>query len=423
MIWLVAVAVYVLAVFHRSSLGVAGLLAAERFHITASELAAFTVLQLFVYAGLQVPNGIMIDRFGPRAMLVSGAVLMTAGQFAFALADSYPAALAARALIGAGDAVVFTSVLRLVVAWFRGSQAPFLTQLTGQLGQLGAVAAAGPLAFALHHLGWTRAFGAASALGVFLLIAVLLAVRDSPDEDRAAPPRLAVLLGSMRGVWSHPGVRLGLWIHFTAQLSMHTFAMLWGYPFLVAGQGLSPAVASTILMAMTGWVVVSGLALARLTTRFPFQRSWLAVVVVSAIAATWTVVLLWPGRAPLSLLVLLALVTATGGPASMIGFDVARTFMPSAAIGRANGVINIGGFLAALLLMGAVGWILDLRADGPAATYRLADFKVAMAAQYPFWAVGVWQILRCRRRAINHLRQSDPSGLERLRRGESVEFG
>ena len=60
-----------LAVFHRSSLGVAGIIATDRYDISATGLAAFTVLQLVVYAGMQVPVGVLLDRFGSRAMLLS----------------------------------------------------------------------------------------------------------------------------------------------------------------------------------------------------------------------------------------------------------------------------------------------------------------------------------------------------------------
>ncbi|MCW2838466.1 MAG: transporter, partial [Marmoricola sp.] len=66
MVWTVGLLVYVLAVFHRSSLGVAGLVAAERFHISATQLATFTMLQLLVYAGMQIPVGLAVDRFGSR---------------------------------------------------------------------------------------------------------------------------------------------------------------------------------------------------------------------------------------------------------------------------------------------------------------------------------------------------------------------
>ena len=113
-IWAVALSVYLLAVFHRSSLGVAGLLAAERFDIDATQLAFFTVLQLVVYAGMQIPVGVLLDRFGSRALLLSGLALMTAGQLAFAFVGSFPAAVLARGVLGAGDAMVFVSVIRLV---------------------------------------------------------------------------------------------------------------------------------------------------------------------------------------------------------------------------------------------------------------------------------------------------------------------
>jgi len=73
-VWGTAVAVYFLAIFHRSSLGVAGLVAADRFHITASQLSTFTVLQLLVYAAMQIPVGVLLDRYGPQRLLVAGTV-------------------------------------------------------------------------------------------------------------------------------------------------------------------------------------------------------------------------------------------------------------------------------------------------------------------------------------------------------------
>src|SRR5690242_17479703 len=91
-VWAVALGVYMLAVFHRSSLAVAGLAATDRFDITAAQLATFTMLQLLVYAGMQIPVGLLVDRFGARAVLAVGATTLTLAQTGFAFADSYPAA-------------------------------------------------------------------------------------------------------------------------------------------------------------------------------------------------------------------------------------------------------------------------------------------------------------------------------------------
>ncbi len=413
-------AVYVLAVFNRSSLGVAGLLATERFEITATQLASFTTLQLLIYAVLQVPVGVLLDRFGSRAMLLSGLLLMAIGQLLFAFAGSFSAALVARIVLGAGDALIFISVMRLVAVWFLVRQAPVVAQLTGQVGQLGGVIAAAPLTLALQALGWTWTFAVASSIGVVLMVAVALAVKDSPYRS-VGPVRIkmAALARSMGLVWGNPGTRLGMWSHFTAQFSVTVFCLLWGFPFLVEGEGLSPTVASTLLMLVPATVLASGLFLGRLVSRLPFYRSYIVLSVVGAIIVTWTIVLAWPGQAPLPVLVVLVCVMAIGGPASMVGFDHARTFTPVEQLGRANGIVNVGGFIASLLTMALVGVVLDLREPAGAEAYDLGDFKVALSVQYLFWVLGGVQILRYRRKAVDHLRRVHPGAVEELKQGRT----
>ncbi|GAB3840112.1 hypothetical protein GCM10027610_047120 [Dactylosporangium cerinum] len=104
--------------FHRSSLGVAGVAAADRFGVGTSLLALLSVAQLAVYAGMQIPVGVLLDRFGSRRMLVGGGLLMVAGQLLFAYAHDIGPAIAARVLIGVGDAMTFISVLRVVAMWY-----------------------------------------------------------------------------------------------------------------------------------------------------------------------------------------------------------------------------------------------------------------------------------------------------------------
>ncbi len=418
-IWGVALSVSVLAVFHRSSLGVAGLFAVQRFDITATQLSFFTVLQLVVYASMQVPVGVLLDRYGPRWVLLVGLVVMTIGQFAFAFATIFLTAVVARAVLGAGDAMIFVSLLRLVSAWFLVRQAPTVTQLTGQLGQLGAIAAAGPLAYALNAWGWTPTFAAASSVGLVLMVAVALVVKDSPYRSTGVVKiKMRALARSLRLTWGNPGTRLGMWSHFSSQFSVTVFVLLWGFPFLVTGEGLSERTAGGLLMVMAGWVVVSGLVLGSLVTRFPYYRSRIVLAVVGLIVLAWTAVLARSEPAPLWLLVVLVCAMATGGPASMVGFDLARTFTPIEASGRANGLVNIGGFVASLSTMALIGIVLDLRKSAGVASYDLADFRAALSVQYLFWALGAVQILRYRRKAIDHLRRVHPGAIESMKRGE-----
>ncbi len=126
-------------------------------------LSTFVVLQVVVYAGAQVPAGLLLDRFGSKALIVSGAAVMASGQLLLAFTESLPAAVAARAVVGLGDAVTFISVLRLVPHWFSPRQVPLVTQLTGICGQLGQVLSAVPFFALLAGAGWTTAYVSVAA--------------------------------------------------------------------------------------------------------------------------------------------------------------------------------------------------------------------------------------------------------------------
>jgi MFS family permease len=400
MVWAAATSVYILAVFHRTSLGVAGLVAAERFHITSAQLATFTMVQLFVYAAMQIPVGVILDRVGAKKLLVTGVVLMTGGQLAFAFAETFGAGVAARVFVGMGDAMIFISLMQLVALWFPPARTAMVTQMTGVLGQVGAIAATAPLSAALHGLGWTKSFSGAAGVGVLLGIVLIVVVRDSPYEDHHRDEiKMSAVGRALKLAWSEPGTRLGLWSHFSAQFGATVFALLWGFPFLVSGQGLTPAAASGLLIVMTLTAVVTSPLIGAFVTRWPYSRSTLILWIVGSIMAIWAVVLVWPGRAPLWLLVVLVVVLAVGGPGSMVGFDLARTFNPPTRLGSATGIVNVGGFVASLGTVALIGIVLDKVAPGGPSTYTVDSFRVAMSVQYIVWVFGLVQILRFRRKA------------------------
>jgi MFS family permease len=403
-VWSVALAAYIIAVLHRTSLGVAGLDAQERFHIGAGAVASFAVLQLLVYAGLQVPVGLLLDRFGSLRLVVGGALIMAAGQGLMASTHSVGGAVAARVLVGAGDAMTFISVLRLVPQWFPGRRVPVVTQLTGIVGQAGQVLSAVPLAALLAGPGWTTAFLSAAGAGVFVAIVAFAALHDTPERriNTGAAVTMRQLGADLGHAWRHPGTRLGLWTHFTTQFTGTVFALMWGFPFLIAGEGLPRATASSLLTLFVLVGMAAGPLIGVLVQRHPMRRSWLVLGVVGLNAAGWGLVLAWPGRAPLPVLVVLVLALGLGGPGSMIGFDYARTFNPPSRLGTATGVVNVGGFVASLLTIELIGLILDARTGGRA-NYDIGDFKVAMSVQYLIGAVGLVGILRTRRLARRRL--------------------
>jgi MFS family permease len=379
-------------------LSAAGANAADRFHVNAATLSSFAVLQLLVYASMQIPVGILIDRFGPKRLIMTGGALMCVGQVALAFTTHAPIAVGARVIIGAGDSMTLLSVLRLVASWFPSSYAPVLTQVTGLLGQLGQIASVVPLVAILTSDGWTAAFGTVAALAFVATILVATVVRDSPVPMVRGAARERSILADLAASWREPGTRIGFFSHFSSPFSATAFSLLWGYPFLVSGQGLSKPLASTLFVVNVVVNMFAGPLVGRLVSAFPFRRSWIVLSIVGAHAMVWALVLTWPGRSPLALLVVLMVVLAFGGPGSMVGFDYARSFNPPERLGGATGIVNVAGFAAALVVLFLVGVILDAQHAGTPATYSLSAFRWAMAVQYPVWAVGVCGILWNRRK-------------------------
>ncbi|WP_437584978.1 MFS transporter [Paramicrobacterium sp. CJ85] len=412
-VFTVGVAAYVVAILQRSSLGVSGVAAVERFDITAAALSSLAVVQLIVYATMQIPVGLLIDRWGPRRLLIIGLILITVGQAILAVAPDLAVAALGRMLVGIGDAGIFVSVLRLVNFWFSGPIVPQLSQWTGNIGQLGQVLSAVPFAWVLNTFGWEPAYLAAAALGVLMVIGVIICVSDRPDTDTRTGPlyrtwgsSLDILLESLK----RPGTRLGFWAHFITQSSGTVFSLLWGYPFMVYALGISETAAAALLLVIVASGVVFGPILGILTARFPTRRSNLVITVVFVMGAAWTALLAWPGTPPLWLLIVLLVALGVGGPGSLIGFDFARTFNPSRALGSANGIVNVGGFLASFTMMFVIGLALDLlgpAGGSPEQTYSLTSFKIAFLIQYVVIGGGVVMLFLTRRKTRSQLAEDE----------------
>lgn len=425
LVWGVAVAAYVLAVTNRTSLAAVGVDAAHRFNADASTLSMFAVLQLAVYGFMQVPIGVILDRVGARPIITAGMLVMAVGQLVMAVSPNVGIAIAARMLIGAGDAAVFPSVVRLVATWFPAQRSSVMVQLTGVVGQSGQLLALAPLAAFLHATTWSVAFESVAGLCVLFAILVAIMVRNHPasfTRDVSVNTNTGVIhvvtsstdtTVGLRAAWAHPGTRLAFWSHFTSPFAGTAFIMLWGVPFLTSGEGRSAAEANLITML---YVVVSmalGPIMGTLSARMPNRRSWLLVLptIIFQLVA-WLTVIVWPTAAPLWLLLVLAVALGTGGPASMIAFDHARTYNPGQRLSTATGITNTGGFIAGLVAIFLIGTIMDLQGAGTPSTYSLAAFQIAFLAQVPLWLLGGFFILRERHKILvmRGLKQSHPSG-------------
>lgn len=406
-VYTVAVLAYLVAVVHRTALGVAGVDATARFDLAATTLSSFVVVQLVMYAGLQIPAGQLLDRYGARAVITAGSVVMAAGQGLLAVADTVPLALVARLLIGAGDAGIFISACRLVAQWFPPRRVPVLVQVTGLIGQSGQLVSAIGVAWLLHARGWGTTFGTLAAVGAVTSVAAWLWLSAPP------PTRTTVVADAARERFLHAvraaarpaGTRLGFWSHFLPPFSANVLALLWGVPFFVTAQGRSPAEASALLTLLTLSAMVTGPVVGRFTARHPLRRSWAVLASAGATLVAWVLLLAPSTPRPMWQLAAFAVVVGAGGPVSLVGIDFARSFTAADRLGTATGFVNMGGFTSSIAGVLAVGVVLQAVSPPGAVTYSLDAYRLAFAVLLVPWLVGVAGVLHSRRRARAQMRE------------------
>jgi sugar phosphate permease len=249
--------------------------------------------------------------------------------------------------------------------------------LSAMVGTAGNLVATLPLTIMLATVGWATTF-VATGLGTAGLGAVVATTLKVPTEPAHAggPPTLRQVVSGVTAVWRVPATRLGFWVHFATMVGPATLGLLWGYPYLVRAQGLSPVAADEVLGALVVGGLIANPILGALTTR---RRGLRMPIVVGYLAVA---ALLWPpllaGGRPLSLgaLVVIFGLLALGGPISTVGFMLARDYNPLHRVGTATGVVNVGGFFAttvATLAMGVLVGIVGYRA-GLLAVVAVAAF-------------------------------------------------
>ncbi|WP_087486220.1 MFS transporter [Brachybacterium massiliense] len=397
LVWAVGVFAYLCAVSGRAAFGVASVEASARFGADGTLLSMFGVVQLGTYAAAQIPAGLLLDRLGPRRMLVLGALTMTAGQALLALSTDIPTALAARMLTGVGDAATLVSVVRLIATWFPFRQVPVFTQLATMIGQFGQAVAAVPFLGLLLSAGWTAAWASLAVLLLLGMLLVIAFVQDSPPEQPGASPVPLARPGQLlRDVFTSRAAWSGFFVHWMCLATVNSALLMWAVPYMTA-LGIGAAQVGTLMTFNVVVMVALGPFIGVLTGRFPHRRPLLGWIAGVILTGTWAVTLLMPQQLTAWQLVPLFTAMAIGSAICAVGFDLARTGVPHRAIGTATGMVNIGGFSGALMSVLLIGIVLDLRTGGGAAT--LADYRAAMASQLVLMAVagiGLWVTTRRR---------------------------
>jgi len=265
--WSVLAFGYLLMSFTRVSTAVLAESLTLAFNITATELGLLHSSFFYFYAAMQLPAGVLVDRYGPRRVAGTGTFVMGFGAVAFAMSDSFLVSFLARALVGFGGSVIFLAILRFAVTWFRADEYATVTGLTIGVSALGGIIATTPLAIAASVIGWRSSMLVIGSLCVVSALFIFLSVRDRPvDETDSESPELTAdggptsLRDDLRSVLGGSDVwALGI-LNFLILGVNFTIIGLWGVPYLVHLYDLSVARASLyVLVGNVGLLIGSPL--------------------------------------------------------------------------------------------------------------------------------------------------------------------
>jgi MFS family permease len=387
-VWALGASFYLTGFFHRVAPAVMTQELMAEFAIGATGLGNLSAFYLYGYVAMQIPTGLMVDRFGARRVLAAGAAVAAAGSFLFAFAPTLLMAQLGRLLIGGAVGVSWVGTLKLAAHWVDPRRFALITGLTLAAGLAGALGAGVPLRWAVGHVGWRAVMYAAAACIALICFAIWLVVRDDPAQRgyeswfaarRGEGPRESV----WRGLREVLGYR-NSWLIFLSPQGMTgttiSFGGLWGVPFLVSAYGFSQERAALYCsVLMLSWAV-GGPLLGAVSDRVGLRKPLYVACALGALAV-WAVIVLVAGLAPAVLLLLLVMAGLLAG-VMVTGFAWAKESVPARLAGTASGVANMGAMTGPMVLQPAIGVLLDLNWSGTLAASgaRLYDAGAFRAA-------------------------------------------
>ncbi|MCK4934850.1 MAG: MFS transporter [Simkaniaceae bacterium] len=349
----------------------------KAFSVDAAALGTLSAFYFYSYAPMQIPVGVLMDRFGARKLLTFASLICAIGAFLFALANQIGIAELGRFFMGIGSAFAFVGMIYISSHWFSGKQLALLVGLGNSIGMLGAVGGEGPLGYIVENYGWRLTLFGLGVVGVLLAIIIFLCIRqEMPASIRKAEAQKAShdLLHNLKIVSKNKNT----WVNAASALLFYAttaaFASLWGIPFLEKTYLFSKEEAGfATSMIFVGWIV-GGPIIGYISDHFQRRKRITLLGIALAAAALLPVIYITTLSAPL--LFFLLFLVGLFSSAQLLNFSIAIELHPRIAKGTAIALTNCIIAIGSAILQPLVGYLLDLRSSG-VPSYSIADFQFA----------------------------------------------
>lgn len=375
---------YFLVYFHRVSTAVVATDIQDQFGVGLASIALLSSAYFYAYTIMQLPCGILTDRWGPRRTVSAFTIIAAAGAVLTGVASTFELVVAGRVLIGLGVAMVYVPTLKIMAVWFRRDEFVSMTGLLLIVGSVGGLAAAGPLAYMSDTLGWQPVFLLLGSITLLLSLWVWVLVRDRPEETGipCISDSVACRLAAEKGTVERIPVRTALKMVFGSGLKFWPMAIwffflygsimvyqgLLGGPFFRDVLGWSREAYATSLTFISIGLIFGFPFAGMLSDRIFRSRKKVMVIGTAVYTAIWGAMWLFAGEvtSPEVYIVLHFLFGFFGGW-FVASYAQIKDLFPAAMAGTTIAALNIFPFLGGAVLQQLTGAMI---VSGSLSDYR-----------------------------------------------------
>ncbi len=331
----------------------------KTFGVTAEGFGLIAACYFYAYAPMQLPAGLLFDRYGPRKLMTCALLLCAVGSLFFAATNSIVAAALGRFLIGIGSAFSFIGVLVLLARWFPSNYFAILAGIAQMMSSVGAIFGEMPLAMLIDTVGWRQASYILALVGCVLAWLLWYFIRDYPTQSTQARPtcRLIDEWHRLRDVCRHAYTWITGAYAFCIWTPIAVFAALWGVPYLQAKFAISVLQASGMCSMIWLGIGIGSPLLGWLSDRLANRRFALGLSAVLGLLAT--VLLLYYPSLNIATAYLILFVLGLGAAGQTVSFAVVNDNNPASLVGTASGFNNLSVLLGGAIFQPLVGVMLQ----------------------------------------------------------------